>query len=127
MAISTNEGATIIFTGPSGKAGDITMNAQAKIAVLPSKSGTYKDVTFYRDRRADYIEIKMNGGSDGTYTGGYYFPSADLWFNGNASITSNCLQMVAQKLTFRGTFDLVNNCSGPGGGDFTRRIVRLVE
>jgi Flp pilus assembly protein TadG len=122
------EGATVILTGPSGKAGDIKTNAQASIQIKPSTDGTYKGVTFYRDRRADFVEIKMNGGSDAVYTGGYYFPSADLWFNGNANITSNCLQMVAQKLTFRGTFDLANTCAdGPNNGNFRRRLVRLVE
>jgi Flp pilus assembly protein TadG len=128
VAVNGVEGATIIMTGPGGKAGDIKTNAQAVIQLKPMTSGTYKGVTFYRDRRADLIDIHMNGGAGAVFTGAYYFPSANLTFNGNADITSNCLQMVAQQLKFRGTFDLINTCDdGPNNGNFQRRLVRLVE
>jgi hypothetical protein len=123
-----NSGITIIMTGANGKAGDLSSNAQAEIQITPSDSGTYKGISFYRDRRADPTEIKINGGSSSTFKGAYYFPSADLTFNGNASITATCLQMIGQKLKFSGTFDLVNTCNnGPNNGNFRRRLVRLVE
>jgi Flp pilus assembly protein TadG len=128
VAVNGVEGATVIFTGPNGKAGNLRTNAQAEIAIKPMRTGTYKDVTFYRDRRADLIEITMNGGAGATFTGAYYFPSADLRFNGNSNVNSTCLQMIAQRLRFIGTFDLRNRCdAGVNGGNVQRRLIRLVE
>jgi hypothetical protein len=122
------EGSTVIMTGPNGKAGTFGSNSQATIAIKPPGSGTYEDISFYRDRRADYTELHINGGSGSVFTGSYYFPTADLRFNGNASLTTTCLQMIGQKLRFSGNFTLDNTCpTGPGGGNFSRRLVRLVE
>ena len=122
------EGSTVIMTGPSGNAGTFDSNSQATIKIKPPSSGPYADVSFYRDRRAPYTEIKINGGSGSVFTGAYYFASSDLRFNGNASLTTTCLQLVGLKLKFSGTFDLVNSCSGgTEDGNFSRRLVRLVE
>jgi hypothetical protein len=122
------EGSTVIMTGPNGRAGEFDSNSQAEIKIKPPSGGTYDNISFYRDRRAPYAEIKINGGSDSIFTGSYYFKNADLRFNGNASLSTTCLQLVGRKLNFSGNFDLTNNCpAGPGGGNFQRRLVRLVE
>jgi Flp pilus assembly protein TadG len=71
------EGATVIMTGPNGRAGDLTTNAQASIQIKPNTSGPYSGITFYRDRRAPLIDIQMNGGATSTFTGAYYFPDSE--------------------------------------------------
>jgi Flp pilus assembly protein TadG len=122
------EGSTFIMTGPDGAAGEFDSNSQASINIKPPSSGTLNGISFYRDRRAAYAEIKINGGSGSVFTGAYYFPTADLRFNGNASLSPTCLQLVGRKLNFSGNFSLTNTCSpGTGGGNFSRRLVRLVE
>ena len=57
---------------------------------------------FYRDRRASNIEIKINGGASSNLTGALYFPTSDITFAGNSGMDVKCLQMVGQKLKFRG-------------------------
>jgi hypothetical protein len=118
--------ATWIMTGPNGQAGDLIINSQAKLNMSGMDSGTYKGVLFYRDRRASNIEIKINGGASSTLTGALYFPTSDITYAGNSTMTVKCLQMVGQKLKFRGGATLKNECAGTGANHFEETIVRLV-
>jgi Flp pilus assembly protein TadG len=120
-------GVTLIMTGADGAAGDLKINGGATLNLSAPSSGTYRGVLMYRDRRAANIEIKINGGADSTLTGALYFPSSDLAFEGNAGMDVNCLQMVGQKLTFRGSATITNTCPAGGGSSaFQQTIVRLV-
>ena len=124
----TGSGVTFVLTGPGGAAGDIKMNGQAVLNLSGQTSGDYKGLLFYRDRRASNIEIKINGGSDASLSGAMYFPSSDLTFTGNAGLNVRCLQMIGQRLRFRGTADIVNTCPGNGNlPNFKLRFVRLVK
>lgn len=118
---------TFIMTGPNGQAGDLIINAQANLVLSSPDSGTYKGVLFYRDRRASNIEIKINGGADSKLTGALYFPSSDVTFAGNAGMEVECLQMVGQKLKFRGSAEITNECPTNGGAQaFRQTVVRLI-
>ena len=118
---------TFIMTGPNGQAGDLIINSQANLTLSASSSGTYKGVLFYRDRRAPNIEIKINGGASSHLTGALYFPSSDITFAGNSGMDVRCLQMVGQKLKFRGSATISNQCPDDGGsGAFGQNVVRLV-
>jgi hypothetical protein len=118
--------ATWIMTGPQGQAGDLKINSQANLVMSGMDSGTYKGVLFYRDRRAANIEIKINGGAQSKLTGALYFPTSDITFAGSAGMQTNCLQMVGQKLKFRGGATITNQCTGTGADAFEQTIVRLV-
>lgn len=124
-------GVTFVMTGPGGAAGDFEMNAQAEINVSAPLSGTYKDILFFRDRRAANVDIKINGGSSATMVGAMYFPSSDVTFNGNAGFTANCFQLIGRILTFRGGAEINNTptaCTALGGDpDFQLQFVRLVK
>jgi hypothetical protein len=92
-----------------------------------SEGGTFDGVLFYRDRRASNIEIKINGGATSDLTGALYFPTSDITFAGNAGMNVKCLQMVGQKLKFRGGATVTNVCpSGSGASAFQETVVRLV-
>lgn len=120
-------GVTFVMTGPNGQAGDLIINAQANLNLSSPGSGDYKGVLFYRDRRASNIEIKINGGANSNLTGALYFPSSDITFAGNAGMNVECLQMVGQKLKFRGGAAIDNVCpAGSGASAFQQTIVRLV-
>ncbi|HEX8224063.1 MAG TPA: pilus assembly protein TadG-related protein [Allosphingosinicella sp.] len=120
-------GITFIMTGPDGKAGDLIINSQANLTMSSPDSGTYKGVLFYRDRRASNIEIKINGGATSKLTGALYFPSSDISFGGNAGMNVECLQMVGQKLKFRGGATVTNTCpANSGASAFQTTEVRLV-
>jgi hypothetical protein len=121
------KGVTWVMTGDNGKAGDLKINSQANLKMSSPDSGTYKGVLFYRDRRASNIEIKINGGADSHLTGALYFPSSDITYAGNSSMQVECLQMVGQKLKFRGGADITNECPTNGGAQaFSQTVVRLV-
>ena len=120
-------GVTIVMTGTDGDAGDLQINGGAQLNLSAPSSGDYKGVLMYRDRRASNIEIKINGNADSNLTGALYFPSSDLAYEGNADMDVRCLQMVGQKLKFRGNATITNVCPTNGGSQaFQQTVVRLV-
>lgn len=118
---------TWVMTGPNGAAGDLKINAQAELVMSSPDSGIYKGVLFYRDRRGSNIEIKINGGASSHLTGALYFPSSDITFAGNSGMNVECMQMVGQKLKFRGGAEILNACPTNGGAQhFNQTVIRLV-
>jgi hypothetical protein len=114
------------MSGDNGQAGDLIINSQAKLNLSSPTGGDLKGVLFYRDRRASNIEIKINGGADSHLTGAMYFPSSDITYAGNSTMEVECLQMVGQKLKFRGGAKITNKCQGTGADSIEQTIVRLV-
>jgi Flp pilus assembly protein TadG len=124
----TGNGVTFVMTGPGGAAGDLDMNGQADLNLSAPGSGDYKDILFYRDRRAGNTEIKINGGAEMALKGALYFPSSDVTFTGNAGFSATCFQMVGQILTFRGTATINNSCSDYDKlPTFRLKFIRLVQ
>lgn len=81
----------------------------------------------YQDRRAQFGTTVINGGSDMTFRGGLYFPAREMQFNGNASMSTECVQMVARRLDFRGNGSVSNTCpANSGARAFDAAFVRLV-
>lgn len=127
QAVVNGENVTIVMTGPNGQAGDIKLNGGAEVNLTASSDGPYKGVVLYRDRRADVIEVKFNGGAGLNLTGALYLPTTDIDMLGNFDLQSQCLQMVARILNFKGTADIQNNCpAGSGASAFGANVVRLV-
>ncbi|HYW16290.1 MAG TPA: Tad domain-containing protein [Allosphingosinicella sp.] len=122
----TAEGITFVMSGDGGQAGDLGMNSQAKLNLSSPLDGDLKGVLFYRDRRASNIEIKINGGADSILTGAMYFPSSDITYAGNSTMEVKCLQMVGQRLKFRGGAKISNDCKGTGADSFEQTVVRLI-
>lgn len=124
----------LIMTAPdctsgatSCSAGDIKTNAQADINITAPSSGDYKGVAMYRDRRASTITLKVNGGSSSKIQGALYFPTSDLWYNGNSSMDTKCLQIVGRIVTFKGGMSIQNKCDPATGSEaFRQTVVRLV-
>jgi Flp pilus assembly protein TadG len=124
--LTLNNGA-LIMSGPNGAAGDINTNSQANITITAPSSGDYKGVAMYRDRRASTITLKVNGGSSSTIQGALYFPTSDLWYNGNSSMNTKCLQIVGRIITFKGGMSIQNACDPASGSSaFRQTVVRLV-
>jgi hypothetical protein len=119
-------GLTWVMTGPNGQAGDLIINSQANLVMTSPADGPNKGVLFYRDRRASNIEIKINGGASSSLTGAMYFPTSDITYAGNSSMQVKCLQMVGQKLKFRGGANITNECTGTGASAINQTIVRLI-
>jgi hypothetical protein len=99
---------------PSDASSFATMdiNGGAEVDLTNSTSGTYAGITIYRDSRAAASNqcCKINGNSNSTYSGAFYFPNDTLTFNGTAGMTLNCFQMVAGWLSFSGNASITNTC-----------------
>jgi hypothetical protein len=124
-------GVTIILTSstptsPSSFA-TVSIHGNAVVNLSSPESGPYKGVLFYQDPRSPYDETVINGNASSVLEGGFYFPSHQLRFNGNAGLQTKCIQMVALRLLFSGNSKVENDCSENGGGHgFDTTFVRLV-
>jgi Flp pilus assembly protein TadG len=135
---AVNSGAVVNCTGcvivmsnrnsASTTIGDVDLNGNATINMTAPDSGTYSGILFYQDRRATSDnDIKINGNSSSKFQGAFYFPKADLTFNGTAGMITTCMQIVAKDVTFTGNSAITNTCPGGSGShSFVGRKVRLV-
>jgi hypothetical protein len=126
-------GVTIVMTGHETnddgdlEVGDFIQNGGGVLDIDASDGGDFRGIALYRDPRAEYKLVKINGGADTVITGAIYMPSTDLWLGGNASFDATCLQVVARIITFRGGADIDNECTAGGGAQMLRQtVVRLV-
>jgi len=126
-------GCTIILTSLNagsnpGSIGGVTINGGEMDLKAPS-TGTYAGVMIYQDRRAPANNnVTINGNNQSYTEGAFYFPRADLNFEGTAGMNTNCLQIVSRRVTFTGNSGISNVCpSGSGAKSFAGKKIRLVE
>ena len=107
---------------------NININGGAQLNLTSPTSGTYKGVLMYQDRRAVFGTSHINGNSNTTLEGAFYFPRRQLIFNGTAGMQTRCIQLVALRLGFTGNSSIQNTCdpANGGGGGFDAIAVRLV-
>ncbi|HYF09565.1 MAG TPA: hypothetical protein VD970_18235, partial [Acetobacteraceae bacterium] len=133
--VAGQTGVTIIFTGEPDRIGTFSLNAQASFNLMASpnqRDSRYNGVLMYRDVRAtqndsNAYNTNINGGSTSRLSGGLYFPSSDMTYNGTATLTSqSCTVLVARSVSFSGN---VSNqgCAGFGASPTVTYAVRLVE
>jgi hypothetical protein len=109
--------------------GTINMAGSARLNLVAPKSGPYKGLMIYQDRRAtENNVVKINGNSGSLIEGAFYFPRADFTYQGNTGVNSNCMQIVVKRVSFTGNSSVNNTCPvNSGAGSFTGRKIRLVE
>lgn len=109
--------------------GGITMNGSANLNLTAPKTGPYKGLLIYQDRRAATDNsIKINGNSGSYIEGAFYFPKADFTWTGNSGVNSNCMQLVVKRISFTGNSAVSNTCpANSGAGSFKGSKIRLVE
>ena len=126
-------GCTIILTSRTadsnpGSIGSVTING-GKLDLTAPTSGTYAGIMLYQDRRAPADNnVTINGNNQSYLEGAFYFPRADLNFEGTAGMNTNCLQIVAKRVLFSGNSGISNVCPGGSGAkSFAGKKIRLVE
>lgn len=134
QAIVAGDGVTIILTSSSAASSPsliatLNVNGGATLQLTAPTSGTYKGILFYQDRRAlDSGADTLNGNASSKLQGALYFPSQELDFSGTSGMTTDCLQLVAYRLTFIGNTSVSNQCpAASGAASFKGVQVRLVE
>lgn len=125
-------GVTVVFTGSTANnIGTLTMNAQSVINLTASPSQRdpdYNGVLFYQDIRATPGNTtRVNGGNTSILNGGLYFPSADVIYNGNMTVSaSSCQILVARSIDFTGNSGYAG-CSGLQTATPVTTAIRLTE
>lgn len=133
----TCTGCTIVMTNKDAASpiGNITTNATANINITAPTSGDFKGLAIYQDRRATDCSNcnKINGNSLSVITGGIYFPTQELQYNGTGNTVATCTMFVSKRVTFIGNSGVSNKfkklaeCSAFGlPSSATTRMVRLV-
>jgi hypothetical protein len=128
-------GCTIILTSStaatdSSSIGQVDLQG-GEIDLTAPSSGTYKGISIYQDRRASNGSSStniINGNSNSSFQGAFYFPNQEMQFSGTTGMSTACVQMVARRVTFSGTSAISNTCpAGSGASSFAGQAVRLVE
>lgn len=130
-AVVNCSGCTIVLSNKnasSSSIGTANLNGGATINMTAPDTGAFAGVLFYQDRRATSDNnVMINGDSHSSFQGAFYFPKADLTFNGNAGMVTSCMQIVAKDVAFTGNSAISNTCpSGSASGAFDGKKVRLV-
>ena len=114
----------------------ITGNAVADLSAPTDPSDPYAGVLFYQDRRADsfqgaqLIKDDLLGTTQTDLKGAVYFPNQNIRFSGGTSTGEGCLQLIARKVTFSGTGNILNGadaCAALNVTPITQLGVALVE
>ena len=109
----------------------MNINAGAELDLTPPDTGTYKGLTIYRDSRAAASNqcCTINGNSNSSLSGAFYFPNDELTFNGTSGMDVKCFQMVAKRLKFTGDSNIINTCKPEDvvGGNWKLDKVRLIN
>jgi Flp pilus assembly protein TadG len=128
-------GCTIILTSSTAATdpasiGGVDMSG-GEIDLIAPSTGTYKGISIYQDRRASNTSSStniINGNGSSSFQGAFYFPNQEFQFAGNTGMSTQCVQMVARRVTFTGTSAISNTCPpGSGASSFAGQAVRLVE
>jgi Flp pilus assembly protein TadG len=99
--------------------------------VSQADAGDLAGMLVFEDRDSEGNQNnKINGNAETVLNGTIYLPISNIDFQGTASVTSQCLMIAANTITFTGTTDMTNFC--PAGVDLddtvaeTGATVRLV-
>jgi Flp pilus assembly protein TadG len=126
-------GCTFVLTSTTPNSANsfatMDINGGAEVDLTQSTTGTYSGITIYRDSRAAASNqcCQINGNSNSTLSGAFYFPNDTLTFNGTSGMSLNCFQMVGLRLSFSGNATITNTCDLPGGNKkWSLTAVRLI-
>ncbi len=130
-------GVTIILTGSGNDYANMDIQGGTSMTLSAPEAGSggdYEGILIYQDRDApmyqgsQVISNKLNGGTDLDLRGAIYFPQQEIVFTGGANGTIECLQIVAQQISFNGNAEISNNCtSDDATQEIVQQYVKLVE
>jgi len=100
------------------KSGTTAISGSAVVSLSAATSGTYAGMLFFGDRAADTSHNNnISGSTSSTLTGVIYYPTQKVTFSGGSSQPNTCTQIVGDLITFSGSTNFGNNCSGTGVRD----------
>lgn len=133
QAVITGTNVTFILTSSTAASNPssiatLSISGGATVQLSATNSGPYAGVLFYQDRRALNTDgNRVNGHSSSFFQGAFYLPSQGLEFAGTAGMRTDCIQIVARRVTFSGNSTIRNQCpADSGAGAFGGLRVFLV-
>ena len=127
----SGQGVTIILTGSTpDKIATVNMEGGATAnlrAPTQAENDTWHDILFFQDQNAEGQLSSFAGGSATVLKGITYMPGGNLRYTGGSTNTSECLFLVASRVTFTGTSRIRNNCPRDPDDVFAALSVRIVE
>ena len=125
-------GVTIVMTD---SASTLSIDGHAAVTLTAPATNSYaagfNGLLFYQKNGGTPGGVSIDGGASSTLTGGLYFPTETVSFDGNESINpSACTEIVAETLTIAGNAATTLNssgCSQSGTATAQMQVVRLVE
>jgi hypothetical protein len=124
QATVTGKNVTIILMGDRS---DLNLNGKGELEITAPDTGPLKGIALYRDREAASSVVRINGGGKLGIVGAIYMPTTHLWLGGGADIDAECLQVVTDKIDFKGNAKIANQCGGVDYGAIRHRLIRLVK
>lgn len=107
-------GVTIILTGTTPGVVDLSGNQTLKLTA--PTGGTYSKMLFIQSSAATLNNLnKFNGTSSSYFDGAFYFPKAQVQFNGTASTQTSCAMVVAWTVDITGNANFQNSLFKPDG------------
>lgn len=100
------EGVTFIMTG----GGTVSFNGTAEIDFTAEMEGDYPGILIYQDREEGDASNKINGNSDSSFVGVFYFPTQEVVFNGNNSTGMGCMHVIGNTVKITGTASFGDTC-----------------
>ncbi|MBI1897394.1 MAG: hypothetical protein HYS04_12845 [Acidobacteria bacterium] len=128
----TGAGVTFFNTYPDtqmNRYDGISINGTGKVTFTAPTAGTYKGLLFYQDPRVTWTANNgtiLAGGSDSVYQGIIYFPSTDLQFSGNSSVTvdgsDGYTLLIGYNIKIAGTAHINMDFSAIGGSPLQQAV-----
>jgi len=107
-------GVTIILTGTTPGVVDLSGNQTIKLSA--PTSGTYAKMLFIQASNVTLNNLnKFNGTSSSYFDGAFYFPKAQVQFNGNAGTQTSCAMVVSWTVDISGNANFQNSLYKPDG------------
>jgi Flp pilus assembly protein TadG len=131
QATVTGTGVTIVLTGSSPDniataylAGGARVDLDAPTA---AQDAYWKNILIYQDPRASERLSEFAGDSHLDMQGIIYMPGGNVRFAGSSGQSTECVRIVANRVTLAGNTRFRNNCPPGNDDDFSARSVRVVE
>jgi putative Flp pilus-assembly TadE/G-like protein len=110
-------GVTIVLTSSTGANwATISLANGSVVRISAPTSGPTAGLVIWDDIRSPLgsASTPVTGGASLDATGAIYMPHQDVTFNNGATITSTCLELIANQIIFTGGASFNNSCSGTG-------------
>lgn len=113
----TGTGVTIILTGSGSSYGTVNISGGTTTSITAPTTGATAGIAFYGDRNGPTTNTSsFSGGTTENITGAIYFPTQKVDYSGGSTTASasKCTQLIGYQLSFSGSTNFENNCTGVG-------------